>query len=325
MAIFDIGDEDYLFIEQCYDRTFVPNHNMPNIHSHKGFEIMYVTDGQVCVSVIEDERGEKMTEINLYPGDFIFLESRRFHYISAGKSGARIVNLEVSPIDVPQYEKQRKLKHLLLCDEMFNDFCRSAPETFRLNDQTSIYNTLHLLIRKYIDKGASYTSVDLLLNVLLFDVAALYIKNTEGYRGHTYVRKAVFIIENCLGNIRPDALAAEVGISRIYLHQLFKSCFNRSITEYINEYRIARACNSIQNFPSKKLTDIAAELGFNNILQFERTFKKIKNMTPVAFRGETKNSPNAWISTGLNRYLELDHGVTFSADRAKETFRPRKS
>ena len=294
--IYSFRDDSYFNISQCYDRIFIPHHLMPELHKHDGFEIMYIVNGNVSVEFFVAESLTVEEVYHLFPGDFIFLDSGRVHRLRVSETGARIVNVEVSPAREERHPGQRPFGRIVAYDERLRDFFRQNPGTFRLYDDSDLFNTLFLLVRKYFAETRDEAVFSHLLYVLLSDVAALYLKNLRSYRGHAYIKKAVFLIENCLGNITPDELARAVGVSRGYLHKLFKTCFEKSIAEYITEYRIKRACNRFRSFSGMRVSDVAAELGFGSLLRFERAFRRVTGITPGEYRQKIKQSTNTWIS-----------------------------
>lgn len=53
--------------------------------------------------------------------------------------------------------------------------------------------------------------------------------------------------------------------------------------EYINSYRINQSCKLLMRQDSS-ISDIAAEVGFENFSYFIRKFKEFKGCTPTKFR-----------------------------------------
>ena len=64
----------------------------------------------------------------------------------------------------------------------------------------------------------------------------------------------------------------------------FKKRTNKSYFTFLNELRIARACQLLQSSPDLSVSDIAEIVGFNNLSNFNRQFKRIKKETPSLFR-----------------------------------------
>ncbi|AWO00333.1 AraC family transcriptional regulator [Chitinophaga alhagiae] len=63
----------------------------------------------------------------------------------------------------------------------------------------------------------------------------------------------------------------------------FKNQYRCTFIEYLNQVRIGLACKLLAN-EQNKIVQVAYEVGFNNLGNFNRQFKKIKNMTPREYR-----------------------------------------
>lgn len=83
--------------------------------------------------------------------------------------------------------------------------------------------------------------------------------------------------------INLDQLAKEVGISKYYLHRMFKSITNRSLMTYVRERRL---CLSVQHLLHSNLNiiDIATEYQFDYEQSYIRAFKKKYKVTPAQYR-----------------------------------------
>ncbi|MOA36125.1 TCP pilus virulence regulatory protein [compost metagenome] len=53
--------------------------------------------------------------------------------------------------------------------------------------------------------------------------------------------------------------------------------------DYINSYRIRQAIELLRQ-PDRKISDIALEVGYDNISYFIRVFRKVMNCSPSEFR-----------------------------------------
>lgn len=305
MAYYNFGENDYFRVSQCYDRTFVPNHCMKSIHKHDGFEIMYVMSGAIKVVLYTADRSAQEQVYNLFAGDFIFLESERFHQLFVSETGARIINTEVAPSAEPQYNGQRTFGRIINYDERLKEFFYHEPGTFRLYDSENILGTLFLLTQKYFADSHNAAVFGSVLFVLLNDVAELWLNDYRRYKGHSYVKQAIFLIENSLGNISLDELSESVGISRNYLYKLFRICFNLSVPEYICEYKVKRACHMLRHFHDVRISDVAAELEFGSLLRFERTFKRVMGITPAEYRFRSRQASNLWTGNAPELYVEF--------------------
>lgn len=63
----------------------------------------------------------------------------------------------------------------------------------------------------------------------------------------------------------------------------FKKLTSKTYTNFINEYRVLKACKLLEVAPMT-IGKIAFEVGFNNIAHFNKHFLKTTNTTPSAYR-----------------------------------------
>ena len=81
-----------------------------------------------------------------------------------------------------------------------------------------------------------------------------------------------------------DRLAETVGVTPQYFCEIFKTVTNQRPTEYINQRRIDRAKEIIIREPLKKISEIAAMVGFDNNSYFSTVFRKQEGLSPNKFR-----------------------------------------
>ncbi|MCF2492864.1 helix-turn-helix domain-containing protein [Dyadobacter chenhuakuii] len=85
-------------------------------------------------------------------------------------------------------------------------------------------------------------------------------------------------------DLKLNDLAKAVNISGHQLSQLLNDNLGKSFNVYINEYRVARACELIASNNGIKLEEIGYEVGFNAKSTFFTAFKKYRGTTPSLFR-----------------------------------------
>lgn len=93
----------------------------------------------------------------------------------------------------------------------------------------------------------------------------------------------LYISENCSEALTLEDVAHQIGISKSYFSHLFKDYTQMTFVDYLTKERIQKA-ESLFSGPKKKFIDIAFECGFTSISSFNRTFKKIKGISPREFR-----------------------------------------
>jgi AraC-like DNA-binding protein/quercetin dioxygenase-like cupin family protein len=85
-------------------------------------------------------------------------------------------------------------------------------------------------------------------------------------------------------NIRKVALTANLSVPSFCNY--FKKTMGTTFTDFINQYRIQRACVLLQQ--EKTVSETSFECGFNNVAYFNKVFKTVTNKTPSEFRKEKK-------------------------------------
>jgi AraC family transcriptional regulator len=78
-------------------------------------------------------------------------------------------------------------------------------------------------------------------------------------------------------------LAREVGVHPVHLARTFRAHFGCPIGEYVRQLRIDYACRRLAE-GNTPLVEIALAAGFTDQSHFVRTFKRLRGLTPAAFR-----------------------------------------
>lgn len=79
------------------------------------------------------------------------------------------------------------------------------------------------------------------------------------------------------------AVAAEVNMSEAYFSRFFSNIMKKTFFEFLNEYRINRACRLLIE-TDMQINEICYASGFESVTFFFRQFKKFKNCQPKAYR-----------------------------------------
>ena len=91
-----------------------------------------------------------------------------------------------------------------------------------------------------------------------------------------------YIEENYQSHITLEDIARRSGYSPKYFCRYFYQAVHKTPIEYLNFYRIERAC-FILDTQSCSVGDAAYKCGFNDLGYFIRTFKKFKGITPKKY------------------------------------------
>ncbi len=80
-----------------------------------------------------------------------------------------------------------------------------------------------------------------------------------------------------------DAVASHVGVSPFYFCKIFKHATAMTLTEYVNRRRVEWAKRKLLN-PQSRITEVAFDVGFQSVSQFNRSFLKYVGVSPTRFR-----------------------------------------
>ncbi len=82
--------------------------------------------------------------------------------------------------------------------------------------------------------------------------------------------------------IKVGAIADQLGLTENSFCRFFKKMTQRSFIQFVNEYRINKAAESM-HLEDKKVGEVMYESGFNDPSFFNRQFKKYKGMSPLTY------------------------------------------
>lgn len=95
-----------------------------------------------------------------------------------------------------------------------------------------------------------------------------------------------YIIKNFNREISLKEVAGVASMATSTFCNFFKEHYRSTFVEYLNIVRVGNACKLL-NEEDVNVVEIAYKCGFNNLANFNRQFKKIKKMTPSAYRKTT--------------------------------------
>ena len=104
-----------------------------------------------------------------------------------------------------------------------------------------------------------------------------------------------FIVRNALSYIEEhynekillSDVADKVYVSQWHLSKLLNKETGKNFSEILNTVRIKKASELLKD-PSKRISDVAEEVGFLDVAHFSRVFKKVKGISANEYRNHTK-------------------------------------
>ena len=171
---------------------------------------------------------------------------------------------------------------------------RFNTEIISVREQKKLHGKLEgqilQMIDEYNDRAFSY---ELFINARLLDIAVILSRNISSgnHKGENLNKNYTlakldkafeYIEENYKNQITLNDIAVSVGFSKAYFSRSFKKATEKNFHNYLNEYRIRKIESKLFD-NNLTITQLAYDAGFNSIVTFNRTFKKIKGCSPTDY------------------------------------------
>jgi AraC-like DNA-binding protein/mannose-6-phosphate isomerase-like protein (cupin superfamily) len=256
-------------------------------HHHPEMEITLVKRGGT-----ERWVGDSLTPLS--PGDLVLLGSDLPHDFRNDRSAGRVSkNLEAIVVQF--------MPHILGPDSLLHPSMRGLRRLFqraRLGLEirgATRRRAIRMLERIVRTKGLP--RVILLLELLhdlsgskeLREIASPGFDAAIGATSSDRIGKVTAHIEANLSEpFFVSELAAKTGLSESAFSRLFKKCTSRTVPQYVNELRIARACRLLAE-TDQTVSQIAVECGYPNEAHFQRQFQRHQRRSPLTYRKAVRN------------------------------------
>lgn len=96
-------------------------------------------------------------------------------------------------------------------------------------------------------------------------------------------RARSFIAEHADEELSLAAVARVVNMSATYFSEKFKEVAGINFVEFVARTRVEKARNLLLN-PNRRVSEVAFEVGFQSLSQFNRAFKKVAGQSPREYR-----------------------------------------
>lgn len=261
-------------IEFHYVDARHPQYEMP-FHWHTEYEFVLVLDGVFRLSLDGND-------MQLGKGDVALIQGGVVHGGAPVDCTYECLVLDLFSLTDSNAVCQNQLQALLDSDtSIVNKFSAGTP----INGLVD--RMFEALEKEY--SGYELTVKGLLLQILgelinghmyttNSDIRTVETRHTEQLKNSLrYIRK------NYSRTVTLDALATAANMSPKYFCRFFKEMVNRTPIDYLNYYRIERACDRLVS-SGKPITEIALDCGFNDLSYFIKTFKRYKEVSPKQYQ-----------------------------------------
>jgi signal transduction histidine kinase/DNA-binding response OmpR family regulator len=110
-----------------------------------------------------------------------------------------------------------------------------------------------------------------------------------GENDRSFLGKAILIINKNISNsdFNTDCFASQIALSRAQLFRKLKSLTGKSVSEFIRHVRLQRAADLLSR-KQGNVSEVAFEVGFNNLSNFSENFKKQFGVLPSEYAKSPK-------------------------------------
>ena len=224
------------------------------------------------------------SSLQITGGDLIFINSFEEHYFGSDITGGAFrcyrILFDISALGTA------------------GDPCRNFFEGIRLCRFITLPEWLVGRLQKIAAMDKNAEGKELIVRSLLLGIIS-YCVETQQYerfsqlygtesRKLSAIDSALhFIRENYSENLSLKSILELTNYSKSHFIRLFKESTGMYVSEYINKYRIEKACLDLI-YTNSNITEIATASGFNNIQYFSRKFKEYMKCTPKQYQKKRK-------------------------------------
>ncbi len=264
-------------------------------HFHPEFEMLYVIEGSGTRFV-----ADSIEEFN--SGDFALLGSTLPHFWRSsekylnGNGNLRVKYVVIQfPSDFLKYEIQNYPEYHLIGDLLK-----------RASRGVSFLPEFSGRMQKKIIKTASSSGFERVIGLqeLLQAMAKtneykllageLYQPESHNFSNFRLAKVMQFLNTNYQQKIELEKVAEIANLHPAAFCRFFKEKSGKPLSEYVNDLRISYACRLIIE-GKLSVSQISYESGFNNLSNFNRTFKKHTGLAPTQYFQEFERQPGVEI------------------------------
>jgi len=264
---------------QAYsDHLFFISH-----HWHEEIEIIYI------------ESGEFLIHINWNPytakaGEVFFINSAEVHQITATTENSIHYAILFNP-KILKFEWHDPLGQKPLLS-LINQRLKFLPH---VNDQTELNSQIIKEIKHIIAvEENNKPSRTMMIKSALLEIFSLLIDHESVVKEEIILKKdrdkaklarkiMTYVNDFYSQKLSIEKIANELNLSPSHFSKVFKTIFEQTFVEYLTNVRIEKACIFLGQ-TDMFIIDISLNVGFDNFSYFIKKFKKIKGMTPGAYR-----------------------------------------
>ena len=252
-------------------------------HEHDFLELTYVLSGQA--THILDGVSSVLSK-----GDYFIVDYHKSHsYEQIGEEPFTVINCLFVPRFIDETLKgSQELGEVVNSYMIKFDFCRlkDHPTKFIYHDEDGhIGRLFQILQEEYRDRRMGYLeTMRCYLIAIIIEIMRQIQMPDYAESGSPIIRYTIdYVQKNFMDKLSLGKITEKFNYSLAHISHTFKKETGMTFQEYVQYVRIRESCRLLIN-TTKKVTEIAALVGYSNIQFFNEVFRRQIGMSPREFR-----------------------------------------
>lgn len=248
------------------------------LHQHKEIQISYIVKGE-GILILGDS-------VNTYKeGDIILIGSNLPHVFKSDLSnkkksfmmtlffrkdsfGNDFFNFNLFEKLIPLFEKSKHGFKITSNKKELFDYFKQLNSALKIEQFILFFNIINLINQSKTQLLSSF----------------IYPKDYSNHEGKRMRDVFEYSLNNFSENISLSDIAEKANMTNNAFCRYFKQRTNKSYIQFLTEIRIDHAAKLLIKNTDLSVIEIATLSGFNNISNFNRKFKRLKNTSPLKYK-----------------------------------------
>lgn len=266
-------EEDALIYQVDYGTTFYDK-----LHQHKEIQISFIVEGKGTL-VVGDS-------INEYAKNDVFIIGSHIPHVFKSdlhnSTPSHMISLFFTKESFgTDFFNLLELKAL-------QSFFKRAKHGFKVSSNLKKLKVLFF----QLEKESKFNRFLILLHILKITAKSqgrslssfIYDKTYSDNEGERMRAIFEYTMNNYKEEITLNQISNVANMTKNAFCKYFKKRTNKTYIQFLNELRIEHACRILQAKDEQTITEIAEQVGFNNMSNFNRQFKALKSCNPSEFK-----------------------------------------